>query len=78
MVRKRRKDLGPLAKARMAGQMLQEDMAEQVGCTTPVICRLEKNPDQITVERLRKWYHAVPPDGKAIIEKFVDEAIFCA
>lgn len=78
MVKKGRKDYGPLAKARMSGQMLQEDMAEQVKCTVPVIVRLEKHPEQITVERLRRWYHAVPADGKAIIEKFIDDAIFCA
>ena len=62
----------------MSSHMLQSEMADVIGCTTPVIVRLEKHPDQITVERLRKWYHAVPADGKAIIETYVTDAIFCA
>ncbi len=70
-------ELGPLAKARMSSQMRQEDMAEILNCTLPTVVRLERHPEKISVERLREWYHAVPDDGKAIIEKFVDEAVFC-
>lgn len=78
MVEVRRKEYGPLAKARMSSHLLQEEMADVVGVSTPTIARLEKHPEKITVERLRKWYHAVPADGKAIIEKYVTDAIFCA
>lgn len=78
MVKSRRGKDGPLAEARMSSHMLQSEMAEVIGCSTPVIVRLEKDPDKITVERLRKWYHAVPADGKAILEKYVTDAIFCA
>lgn len=77
MVEVERKNYGPLAEARMASHKLQEEMAQVIGCSTPVIVRLEKHPEKITVERLRKWYHAVPPDGKAILEKYVADAIFC-
>ena len=78
MVKSERKEYGPLAEARMSSHRLQEEMAEIIGCSTPVIVRLEKHPEKITVERLQKWYHAVPPDGKAIIEKYISDVLFCA
>ena len=37
------------------------------------IVKMEKSPDRLTVGELGKWYHAMWPDGKAIIEKWIDD-----
>lgn len=47
-------------------------MAEVMGVSVPTIVKMEKNPDDITINELGKWYHAMWPDGKAIIERWVD------
>ena len=72
----REQDLGLLAKARLASHMTQEEMSCELGVSIPVVVKLEKHPNMINVERLSKWYHACSAEGKAIVEKLIDEQIF--
>lgn len=66
----------PLAMARISSKMTQEEMAVKLGVSIPVVARLEKDPSSISVDRLAKWYHACGAEGKAIVEKLIDEHIF--
>lgn len=68
----------PLAMARISSKMTQEDMAVKLGVSVPVIIRLEKDPCSISIDRLAKWYHACSAEGKAIVEKLIDDHIFLA
>lgn len=63
----------PLADARKSRLWSQSKMAEVMGVSVPTIVKMEKNPADITMDELGKWYHAMWPDGKAIIEKWVND-----
>lgn len=63
----------PLADARKSRLWTQAQMAEAIGVSVSTIVKMEKSPDRLTVGELGKWYHAMWPDGKAIIEKWIDD-----
>lgn len=64
---------GPLGAARKSSLMTQGEFAEKLGCSTPVVVELEKHPESITLDQLGKWYQLVRVDGKAIIERYIND-----
>ena len=73
MVEKAHAASSPLADARKSRLWTQAQMAEAMGCSVPVIVKMEKNPGSVTLDELGRWYHAMWPDGKAIIERYVND-----
>lgn len=66
--------LEPLAVARVASKLKQSDMAKKLGCTIQTIVNYEKCPaDRLTLETIGKYYHAVDPFGKAVIERYIND-----
>ena len=72
MVEKGRKGW-PLADARNETLLNQSEFGEVLGITPQTVVRMEKHPEKITLERLGKWYQAVPAKGKAMIEQYLSD-----
>lgn len=64
---------GPLAAARKTALLNQEDMAARLGVSLPKLVDIEKNPSNITLNNLGRYYQAVGADGKAILERYVND-----
>lgn len=67
------KKYGPLAAARRSSLMSQEKMAEKVGCSVPTLIKMEKRPEDVSLANMGLIYQSVGADGKAIIEKYVND-----
>lgn len=67
------KKYGPLGAARKSSLMTQGELAKKLGCSTPTVVELEKHPEKVTLEQLGKVYHLMRVDGKAIIERYVND-----
>lgn len=65
--------LGPIAAARKSSLLSQEDMAARIGVSVPTMVEYEKHPENINLGTLGRIYHNVGVDGKAIIERHLDE-----
>lgn len=65
--------LGPFAAARKSSLMSQEQMAAKVGCSLPTLVKMEKNPEEVSLANMGVIYQSVGADGKAIIEKYVND-----
>ncbi len=67
------KKIGPLAAARKSALLNQDDMAARLGISIPTLIDIEKNPENITLGNLGRYYQAVGTDGKAILERYVND-----
>lgn len=62
-----------LMQARNESLLTQEEVSEKLGVSTATICQWEKNPEKITIGRLRNLYDVVNPTGKVLLKKFTDD-----
>ena len=69
---------GSIAAARKSALLTQPEMAERIGCTTQALLEWEKNPEKLRIKDLVAIYENVGADGKAIIEKYVDDLFLAA
>lgn len=67
---------GALAAARKSSLMTQPEMAEKIGCTVPTLIEWEKDPSKVRIGDFQGIYNSVGADGKAILEKYIDDLFF--
>lgn len=61
-----------LYKARKESLLNQDEVAEKLGVSTAIVSTWERDPNKITIERLRGLYDILNPGGKVILEKFTN------
>ena len=76
MVEAGRRKSSALADARKSSLLTQDQLAERLGCSIMTISNWERNPSGMKLSNLAQWYHAMKPQGKAIIEQYVDDFLF--
>lgn len=62
-----------LYKARKESLLNQDEVAEKLGVSTAIVSTWERDPNKITIERLRGLYDILNPGGKVILKKFTDD-----
>jgi len=66
------KERNPIAEARKASLMTQEDLARRLGCTAANVSIVERDFGRMTLEQLSGWYGYMSDAGKQIIREYVD------